>query len=72
MDGAVRPHFSQVRPDELLHVDSEGHHPVRRRAAQPAAFVIHSKVHESRPDVVGAVHAHGLQGKAFSSLHRLL
>ncbi len=29
-------------------------------------------MHEARPDVVGAVHAHGLQGKAFSSLHRLL
>ncbi|WP_420880602.1 class II aldolase/adducin family protein [Rhodococcus sp. (in: high G+C Gram-positive bacteria)] len=65
-------HFSQVGPDELLHVDSDGTILSGDGPLNRAAFVIHSKVHEARPDVVGAVHAHGLQGKAFSSLHRLL
>ncbi|MEV5832737.1 class II aldolase/adducin family protein [Nocardia sp. NPDC052112] len=65
-------HFSKVMPDELLHVDSDGTILSGRGPLNRAAFVIHSKVHEARPDVIGAVHAHGLQGKAFSSLHRLL
>ncbi|MEU7768183.1 class II aldolase/adducin family protein [Nocardia sp. NPDC049190] len=65
-------HFSKVMPDELLHVDSDGTILSGEGPLNRAAFVIHSKVHEARPDVIGAVHAHGLQGKAFSSLHRLL
>jgi ribulose-5-phosphate 4-epimerase/fuculose-1-phosphate aldolase len=65
-------HFSQVMPDELLHVDSDGTILSGHGMLNRAAFVIHSKVHDARPDVIGAVHAHGLQGKAFSSLHRLL
>lgn len=65
-------HFSVVRPDDLLHVDAEGqilpdggHGPLNR-----AAFIIHSRVHAARPEVIGAVHAHGLHGKSFSALHR--
>lgn len=65
-------HFSKVAPDELLHVAADGTILSGRGPLNRAAFVIHSKVHEARPDVIGAVHAHGLQGKAFSSLHRLL
>ena len=33
-----------------------------------AAFVIHSAIHQARPDVVAAAHSHSLHGKAFSSL----
>ena len=33
-----------------------------------AAFVIHSAVHEARPDIVAAAHSHSVHGKAFSSL----
>lgn len=65
-------HFSQVRPEELLHVGADGTILSGEGPLNRAAFVIHSKVHEARPDVIGAVHAHGLQGKAFSALHRLL
>ncbi|RRQ27016.1 class II aldolase/adducin family protein [Rhodococcus sp. Eu-32] len=65
-------HFSQVRPEELLHVGSDGTILSGSGPLNRAAFVIHSKIHHARPDVIGAVHAHGLQGKAFSSLHQLL
>lgn len=37
-----------------------------------AAFVIHSAIHASRPDVHSAVHAHSPAGKAFSTLGRPL
>jgi len=37
-----------------------------------AAFAIHSRVHEARPDVIAAAHAHSLYGKTWSSLGRLL
>ncbi|UPU43467.1 MULTISPECIES: class II aldolase/adducin family protein [Rhodococcus] len=65
-------HFSQVQPEELLHVASDGAVISGDGPLNRAAFVIHSKVHEARPDVIGAVHAHGLNGKAFSSLHTRL
>ena len=37
-----------------------------------AAFAIHQAVHEARPDVVAAAHAHSPAGRAFSSLRRSL
>jgi ribulose-5-phosphate 4-epimerase/fuculose-1-phosphate aldolase len=65
-------HFRQVSVSNLICVDHsgevvEGDHPVNR-----AAFAIHSQVHQARPDVVAAAHAHSVHGKAFSSLGRHL
>ena len=40
-----------------------GSQPVNR-----AAFVLHSAIHQARPDVIAAAHAHSVHGKAFSSL----
>jgi ribulose-5-phosphate 4-epimerase/fuculose-1-phosphate aldolase len=65
-------HFRQVSVSNLICVDHsgevvEGDHPVNR-----AAFAIHSQVHQARPDVVAAAHAHSVHGKAFSSLGRRL
>ena len=37
-----------------------------------AAFAIHSRLHEARPDVNAAAHSHSMYGKSFSSLGRLL
>jgi ribulose-5-phosphate 4-epimerase/fuculose-1-phosphate aldolase len=61
--------FRHIRSSDLILVDHAGHvvvgdHPVNR-----AAFVIHSAIHEARPDVISAAHAHSVYGKAFSSLH---
>jgi ribulose-5-phosphate 4-epimerase/fuculose-1-phosphate aldolase len=60
--------FRHVRQSDLILVDHEGdvvygEHPVNR-----AAFVIHSAIHQARPDVVAAAHAHSPYGKSFSSL----
>ena len=33
-----------------------------------AAFVIHSAIHQARPDVIAAAHSHSPYGKSFSSL----
>jgi ribulose-5-phosphate 4-epimerase/fuculose-1-phosphate aldolase len=61
--------FRHIRSSDLILVDHAGHvvvgdHPVNR-----AAFVLHSAIHEARPDVVAAAHAHSVHGKAFASLH---
>lgn len=60
--------FRHMRVSDLILVNHhgevvEGDMPVNR-----AAFVIHSAIHQSRPDVVAAAHAHSVHGKAFSSL----
>jgi len=65
-------HFSQVKVSNLIRVDHEGnlldgHYPVNR-----AAFAIHSKVHQARPDAIAAAHTHGVYGRAFSALGKPL
>jgi ribulose-5-phosphate 4-epimerase/fuculose-1-phosphate aldolase len=60
--------FKQIRVKDLVLVNRtgevvEGSWPLNR-----AAFVIHSQVHEARPDVVAAAHAHSVYGKTFSML----
>jgi ribulose-5-phosphate 4-epimerase/fuculose-1-phosphate aldolase len=65
-------HFSQVCVSNLIRVDHdgnvlEGNYPVNR-----AAFAIHSKLHQARPDAVAAAHTHGIHGRAFSALGRPL
>jgi len=65
-------HFSQVRVSDLILVNSQGDVVEGDRNVNAAAFAIHSQVHEARPDVVAAAHAHSVYGKAWSSLGRLL
>ena len=65
-------HFAHVLASDLILVNSrgevvEGKHPVNR-----AAFAIHSRVHEARPDVVAAAHSHSMYGKSWSCLGKLL
>lgn len=38
------------------------------RLLNKAAYMIHSAVHNARPDVLCAAHTHSIHGKAFSSL----
>lgn len=64
--------FRHVRVSDLLLVNRDGEVVEGDRPVNPAAFVIHSAIHEARPDVVSAAHAHSVHGKAFSSLGRLL
>ena len=64
--------FSQIKASDLVLVNHEGTVVEGNRVVNRAAFVIHSQVHEARPDALAAAHAHSLYGKAFSSLGVLL
>jgi ribulose-5-phosphate 4-epimerase/fuculose-1-phosphate aldolase len=64
--------FGLIRASDLILCDHdgnvvEGDWPVNR-----AAFVIHSQVHQARPDVHAAAHTHSPHGRAWSTLGRLL
>jgi ribulose-5-phosphate 4-epimerase/fuculose-1-phosphate aldolase len=64
-------HFSQIKVSNLSLIDHQG----RVVVGQPcnaAAFAIHSRIHMIRPDVTAAAHAHGVYGRSWSTLGRLL
>ena len=60
--------FRHVKVSDLILVDHEGYVIYGSRPVNRAAFVIHSAVHEARPDIVAAAHSHSVHGKAFASL----
>ncbi|NNF16295.1 MAG: class II aldolase/adducin family protein [Gammaproteobacteria bacterium] len=59
--------FEEMTASSLVKVDLQGnkvddsHHPVN-----PAGFVIHSAIHEARPDVACIIHTHTTSGVAVS------
>lgn len=65
-------HFSRIRVSDLILVNSEGKVIQGQGKVSQAAFAIHSQIHEARPDVIAAAHAHSFYGKTWSSLGRLL
>ncbi|AJY76141.1 class II aldolase/adducin family protein [Paenibacillus beijingensis] len=65
-------HFSQIRVSDLLLVNDKGEIMEGSGMVNVAAFAIHSRIHEARPDVIAAAHAHSVYGKAFSTLGRPL
>ncbi|KAI8582202.1 hypothetical protein K450DRAFT_171197 [Umbelopsis ramanniana AG] len=64
--------FSQVRASDLVLCDHSGAIVRGNQTVNKAAFVIHSAIHEGRPDATCAVHAHSMYGKTFSALGRKL
>lgn len=60
--------FRHVRASDLILVDHQGNVVYGTKAVNTAAFVIHAAIHEARPDVIAAAHAHSPYGKSFSSL----
>jgi Class II Aldolase and Adducin N-terminal domain len=71
----INPHgksFSWMRPEDLVLVNEQGAvvdgEGGNMHSINPAGYVIHSAVHQARPDVVAAVHCHSVHGKAFSAL----
>jgi ribulose-5-phosphate 4-epimerase/fuculose-1-phosphate aldolase len=64
--------FSLIKASDLILVNHDGDVVQGDYAVNAAAFAIHSQVHAARPDVMAAAHAHSVNGKAFSSLGRLL
>ena len=65
-------HFDQMCISDLLLVNREGEVVQGDRPLNTAAFAIHSRLHEARPDVNAAAHSHSMYGKSFSTLGRLL
>lgn len=64
--------FRHIRVSDLILVGPTGEVVVGDRPVNRAAFVIHAAVHEARPDIVSAAHAHSVYGKAWSALGRPL
>lgn len=64
--------FRRIRVSDLLLVGPDGTVVEGNRPVNRAAFVIHAAIHEARPDVIAAAHAHSVHGKAWSSLGRTL
>ena len=66
--------FGMIKKSDLIRVDEEGKiiegGPVRLLNA--AAFVIHSAVHQARPDVMCAAHSHSIYGRTFCTLGKTL
>ena len=65
-------HFGQIKVSDLVRVDAGGRVVEGQRSINVSAFAIHYEIHERRPDVVAAAHAHSTYGKAWSAVGRLL
>ncbi|KAK7733638.1 hypothetical protein SLS57_000653 [Botryosphaeria dothidea] len=66
--------FSLIKASDLIQVNEEGKvidgGPVR--LLNTAAFMIHSAIHQARPDVNAAAHSHSVYGRSFCTLGRPL
>lgn len=60
--------FRHATVSDLILVDHDGNVVFGDHSVNRAAYVLHSAIHEARPDVVAAAHAHSVHGKALSSL----
>ncbi|MHA6910565.1 class II aldolase/adducin family protein [Ralstonia pseudosolanacearum] len=65
-------HFSQVTVSNLIRCDHQGNVVEGDYPVNAAAFAIHSRVHQARPDAVAAAHSHSTYGRAWSTLGRKL
>lgn len=64
--------FNRVRVRDLICVDDKGRVVHGDHRVNPSAFVIHSKIHELRPDATAAAHGHTPHSRALGALGRLL
>ncbi|KAJ5618147.1 hypothetical protein N7537_003261 [Penicillium hordei] len=66
--------FKLMKASDLIQVDHHGNVIAggENRLLNAAAFMIHSAIHEARPEVNCAAHSHSLHGRAFCSLGRPL
>jgi ribulose-5-phosphate 4-epimerase/fuculose-1-phosphate aldolase len=60
--------FRHMRVSDLILVNHHGEVVYGKHSVNRAAYVLHAAVHNARPDVIAAAHAHSVYGKAFSSL----
>jgi len=64
--------FKQISVSDLILVNHDGEIIEGSGLLNGAAFAIHSQIHKELPHVTAAAHSHSLNGKAWSSLGRLL
>lgn len=66
--------FSLITKSDLILVDHSGNviDGGENRLLNTAAYMIHSAIHEARPDVMCAAHSHSIYGRTFCSLGRKL
>jgi ribulose-5-phosphate 4-epimerase/fuculose-1-phosphate aldolase len=62
--------FKRIKVSDLVLVNEKGEvvEGGNMHAINAAGFMIHSAIHQARPDVTAACHAHSIAGKAFSTL----
>jgi ribulose-5-phosphate 4-epimerase/fuculose-1-phosphate aldolase len=64
--------FRQIRVSDLVLIDSQGNTLEGGKPVNGPGVLIHSAIHDARPDVVAVAHTHSTYGKAWSALGRLL
>lgn len=67
-------HFGILKASDMILVDYQGK-PIGGNMSKPAnaaGFLIHSAVHQARPDVDAACHTHSVHGMAWSAFGRPL
>ncbi|HBQ51734.1 MAG: class II aldolase/adducin family protein [Actinobacteria bacterium] len=64
--------FRYMRVSDLILVNHDGDVVYGSQPVNRAAFCIHAAIHQARPDVISAAHAHSPFGKSWSSLGRKL
>lgn len=65
-------HFSQMKVSNLIRCDHHGKVVEGDLPVNAAAFAIHSRVHQARPDAMAAAHTHSTYGRTWSTLGRPL
>jgi len=64
--------FAHIEVSDLLHIDHQGNiiggGKPDLQLYNRAAFAIHARIHQARPDASAACHSHSIYGKAFSTL----
>lgn len=65
-------YFGHIKVSDLVLVNDRNEIVRGNKPINEAAFAIHSQIHQARPDVIAAAHAHSLYGKTFSTLGTLL
>ena len=63
-----------IKASDLIRVNEEGEvlEGGENRLLNTAAYMIHSAIHQARPDVNAAAHSHSIYGRSFCALGRKL
>ncbi len=64
--------FRHISSSDLILVNHDGDVVYGTSPVNRAAFVLHAAIHQARPEVIAAAHAHSPYGKSWSSLGRKL